>query len=57
MKYCIGEEMKNLKKKMASVVVKIAEASVKNDINSTGSSWMYQPKIPKSAFDLKKNIK
>lgn len=57
MKYCIGEEMKNLKKKMASVVVKVAEASVKNDINSTGSSWMYQPKIPKSAFDLKKSIK
>ncbi len=47
--------MKDLKKKVVNVSIKIAKKGVKDDINSTGSAWMYQPKMPKLADTFKNN--
>ncbi len=46
--------MKNLKKKILRQTFSLAKNMVKNDINSTGSMWMYQPKLPKDADKFKK---
>lgn len=54
---CKGEKMKDLKKKAVNVMVALAKNGVKNDINSTTSGWMYQPKLPKEAYKLKKTEK
>lgn len=54
---CKGEKMKALKKKAVSAIVALAKNGVKNDINSTTSGWMYQPKLPKEADRFKKTEK
>ena len=41
--------MKNIAKKAAESVITLAKTNVKDDINSTGSPWSYQPRMPKSA--------
>lgn len=41
--------MKNIAKKAAESVITLAKKNVKDDINSTGSPWSYQPRMPKSA--------
>lgn len=46
--------MKNLSKKILNVIILMAKHNVKNDINSTGSPWSYQPKLPKKSEDFKK---
>ena len=43
-----------LKKKLSKIIVLMAEMGVRDDINSTGSPWVYQPKIPEKA-ELFKN--
>lgn len=42
-------KMKNIAKKAAASVITLAKKNVKDDINSTGSPWSYQPRMPKSA--------
>lgn len=49
--------MKNLRKKIVKTIVVLAKKGVKDDINSTGSPWAYQPKIPKEAMKFKKTNK
>ncbi|MCI7334475.1 MAG: cyclic lactone autoinducer peptide [Oscillospiraceae bacterium] len=49
--------MKKVKKMMASVLVNVAKNNVKNDINSTGSDWIYQPKMPQGCEKFKKASK
>lgn len=49
--------MKNLKKAVVNATLKLAKKGVKNDINSTGSCWMYQPKIPQITHDIKNDKK
>lgn len=51
------EKMKKVKKMMASVIVNVAKSNVKNDINSTGSDWIYQPKMPHGCEKYKKSSK
>lgn len=46
--------MKNLSKKLLKSGIKLIKVSVKNDINSTGSPWSYQPKLPKGYESFKK---
>ena len=41
--------MKNIAKKAAESVITHAKKTVKDDNNSTGSPWTYQPRMPKSA--------
>lgn len=41
--------MKKIAKKAAESVITLAKTNVKDDINSTGSPWSYQPRMPKSA--------
>lgn len=43
------DKMKNIAKKAAESVITLAKKNVKDDINSTGSPWTYQPRMPKSA--------
>lgn len=50
-------KMKKVKKMMASVLVNVAKNNVKNDINSTGSDWIYQPKMPQGCEKFKKASK
>lgn len=45
--------MKNLKKAVVTATLKLAKKGVKNDLNSTGSCWMYQPKMPQITSDTK----
>lgn len=45
--------MEKINKKIANMVVFAARKSVKDDINSTGSTWLFQPKIPANAKKLK----
>ncbi len=47
-------KMKSLTKKIVNSVISLAKLNVKNDINSTGSPWSYQPRIPESAEVYKK---
>lgn len=49
--------MKRLNKKAMKAIVTIAKKGVKDDINSTGSPWMFQPKLPKNAEQFKKSSK
>lgn len=49
--------MKKLNKKAVKAIVTIAKKGVKDDINSTGSPWMFQPKLPKNAEQFKKSSK
>ncbi len=46
--------MKSLTKKIVDSVISLAKLNVKDDINSTGSPWSYQPRIPESAEAYKK---
>lgn len=46
--------MKKVKNKIVKAIVALAKKGVKDDINSTGSPWAYQPKIPKGAEKYKK---
>lgn len=46
--------MKNLKQKVVNAVISTAKNGVKNDVNSTGCGWIYQPKLPKAADQFKK---
>lgn len=48
--------MKKLNQNIVNAIVSIAKKGVKDDINSTGSPWMFQPKIPTKANNLK-NVK
>ncbi len=47
------DKMKNIAKKAAESVITLAKKNVKDDINSTGSPWSYQPRMPKSAETYK----
>lgn len=38
--------MKKMKEKAAKALIKIAKKGHQNDLESTGSSWSYQPVIP-----------
>ena len=38
--------MKKMKEKAAKALIAIAKKGLKNDLESTGSSWSYQPIIP-----------
>lgn len=38
--------MKNLKKNLSKVIVDLANKETKVNLNSTGSTWAFQPKIP-----------
>lgn len=49
--------MKNMNTKLAKAIVTVAKKGVKDDINSTGSPWAYQPKMPKTAQEFKKASK
>lgn len=49
--------MKKLNKNIVNVIVTIAKKGVKDDMNSTGSTWMFQPKIPQKVNDLKNKKK
>ncbi len=49
--------MKVFGKKTVKAIVAMAKKGVKDDINSTGSPWIYQPKLPKNAQQFKKNSK
>ena len=42
----VSSEMKKMKEKAAKALIKIAKKGHKNDLESTGSSWSYQPVIP-----------
>ena len=44
-----GTIMKNIAQNAAESVITLAKKNVKDDINSTGSPWSYQPRMPKSA--------
>lgn len=49
--------MKKISQKVAKSVISIAKRNTKDDINSTGSPWLFQPKIPQSADKYKKTSK
>lgn len=49
--------MKKLNKTIVNAIVSIARKGIKDDINSTGSPWVFQPKIPKEAFKFKNSKK
>lgn len=49
--------MKDLRKKAVTKVVALAKKGVKDDINSTGSPWIFQPKMPQEADKFKKSSK
>lgn len=49
--------MKKLDKNIVNVIVSIAKKGAKDDINATGSTWMFQPKIPQNANDIKNKKK
>ncbi len=49
--------MKALNKKVVKAVVALAKKGVKDDINSAGSPWTFQPKMPKNADKFKKSVK
>lgn len=51
------KEMKVYNKKVVKAVVALSKKGVKDDINSTGSPWAFQPKMPKGADKFKKTIK
>ena len=38
--------MEKMKEKAAKALIAIAKKGLKNDLESTGSSWSYQPVIP-----------
>lgn len=38
--------MKNLKETMARLLILVSKKGLKSDLESTGSTWNYQPKIP-----------
>ena len=38
--------MKKMKEKAAKALIAIAKKGLKNDLESTGSSWTFQPVIP-----------
>lgn len=47
--------MKRMKEKVAKALIAIAKKELKNDLESTGSSWSFQPVIPnKSKSEQKK---
>ena len=46
--------MKALKNEIAKVLIKVANKGLKNDLESTGSGWAFQPKIPVKKDQIKK---
>lgn len=48
--------MEKLSKKLAKPIIALVKKGVRDDINSTGSPWLYQPRIPKE-IDKSKNKK
>ncbi len=49
--------MKGFSEKAVKAIVAVAKKGVKDDINSTGSPWVFQPKLPKNAQQFKKSAK
>lgn len=49
--------MKKSRKSIVNVIVLMAKKGIKEDVNSTGSPWMFQPKLPVAAEKLKKTKK
>ena len=49
--------MKGFSEKAVKAIVAVAKKGVKDDINSTGSPWVFQPKLPKNAEQFKKSAK
>ena len=47
--------MKNIAKKAAESVITLAKKNVKDDINSTGSPWSYQPVSPRARRSTRTN--
>ena len=47
--------MEKKAKKIVKAITAIAKSNVKGDINSTGSPWSFQPKIPVMAEKYRKN--
>ena len=47
--------MEKIKKVLAELVLKMVQHDVKNDVNSSASGWMFQPKVPESAYRFKKS--
>lgn len=45
--------MKKLKEKAARLTISIAKKGLKNDLESTGSTWNFQPKLPVKQDPLK----
>ena len=56
MGHCKGKfKMKKMKEKAAKALIAIAKKGLKNDLESTGSSWTFQPVIPnKKKIEQKK---
>lgn len=50
----IVKVFKMIKRKVVEKIVSIVKFETKTNINSTGSAWSYQPKIPKKAMNYKK---
>jgi hypothetical protein len=51
------ENMKKSRKIIVNAIVSMAKKGVREDVNSTGSPWMFQPKLPVAAEKLKKTKK
>ena len=49
--------MKKYKGALIKAITSIAKNGLKNDINSTGSPWMFQPKIPSESKSFKNRKK
>lgn len=41
-------------RKPARILINVSKKVAKNEINSTSSPWLFQPKLPKIAMELKK---
>ena len=50
-------KMKKYKVALIKAITSIAKNGLKNDINSTGSPWMFQPKIPSESKSFKNRKK
>ena len=50
----IVKVFKMIKRKVVEKLVSIVKFETKTNINSTGSAWSYQPKIPEKAMNYKK---
>ncbi len=41
-------------RKSVKLLVNVSKKAAKNELNSTSSPWLFQPKLPKNAMELKK---